>query len=183
MKYGAGLTVEERLARLEQVAGRGENVTTPYYASMYVANSGAPTHTSSGNWQKVGSGGGTATWTAVCDIRPSGVSAQLDLTTNKRIDVRKTGIYRVGWCVSLTAITDGKVNASAVYRSGVEAASASAIVGAAATPVMIGTKMLSLTSGQYLELYAFQQDSASEAYYVALPHYCFVEMEYIGPAA
>lgn len=204
--HKAGLSVEQRLQALEQgamgVPGPGVvdgsipaalasahgNVTwtertTPYYAAMYAANSGAPTHTSSGGWQKVGSGGGTLTWTSAFDIRPSGVSAQVDTATNKRIDIRKTGVYRIAWSVAFTSITDAKVCYSAVYRDGSQLVASSSLNGVAGPPILHGQYMVSLTSGSYLELYANQNDSASEAYDVSNNSRNYLSIEYIGPAS
>lgn len=154
-----------------------------YVASMYAANSGAPTHTSSGGWQKVGSGGGTLTWTSEIDKRPSGVSAQVDTATNKRIDIRKTGLYRVGYSVGFSALADGKTFSPAVYKNGALIIEHNQRVGSAGTPISNGSRIVSLTSGDYLELYAWQDDSASEAYYVANSSDTFLQAEYLGPAS
>jgi len=153
-----------------------------YIASMYAANSGSPTHTSSGGWQKVGSGGGTLTWTSEIDKRPSGVSAQVDTATNKRIDIRKTGLYRVGWSVAFDAMTDGKIVASAVYKNGSGVAQARVNNGASTGAETSGSKILSLTSGDYLELYGYQNDSVSEAYNVGASYANYLQAEYLGPA-
>lgn len=154
-----------------------------YVASMLVANSGSPTHTSNGGWQKVGSGGGTVTWTNDIDKRPSGVSAQVDTSTNKRIDIRKTGLYRVNWSVCFTSIADAKLVASGVYKNGSIITQASDVQGAASQAICNGTQILSLTSGDYLELYAYQADSASEAYYTGSPTLNFIQIEYLGAAS
>jgi hypothetical protein len=204
--HKAGLSLEDRVKALEQgAAGRpGPGVvdgsllvadaastgrakwserTTPYYAAMYLANSGSPTHTTSGTEQKVGSGGGTATWTASHDIRPTGVSAQVDTATNKRIDIRKTGVYLVTASVGFSAISDAKAVSVAVYTNGTRIALAAGAVGALVTPVVPLVFPGSFTSGDYLELYANQNDSASETYFTGLATACMLSIQYVGPAS
>src|SRR5207253_10047048 len=70
------------------------------YTTLF-RSSGSPTHSSSANWQKVGSGGGTLTWVSAFDRRPDGISAQVDIATNKRIDIRKDGVWMLSWRASL----------------------------------------------------------------------------------
>ena len=154
-----------------------------YVASMYAANSGSPTHTNNGDWQKVGSGGGTLTWISEIDKRPSGVSAQVDTSTNKRIDIRKTGLYRVNFSVLFSTITSKKLVYASVYKNGTQAAVAISIPGGTDAVQALGTRILSLAAGDYLELWAYQNDSASEAYQVAQSYYVFLQAEYLGPAS
>lgn len=154
----------------------------PYMASMYVANSGAPTHTSNGGWQKVGSGGGTVTWTSEYDKRPPGASAQVDTATNKRIDIRKTGVYIVTAAVELSSISAAKLVAVAAYKNGAAALQSRITTGAAFPSGAHLSAPLVLTSGDYLELYAYQNDSASEAYDTAVASYNRLTVTYLGPS-
>lgn len=178
---GGGLSLEQRVAALEQGAA---SKTRPilYYASMYVANSGAPTHTSSGGWQKVGSGGGTVTWTSEFDVRPAGVSAQVDTATNKRIDIRQSGIYLVSAMVMFSSISDAKTSGVAIRVNGSEYAQGFYGNGKADLAAPHVTIPLSLTSGQYVELFAYQEDSASEAYLVSGTFRNRLSVMYIGPS-
>jgi len=153
-----------------------------FAASMYLANSGAPTHTSASAWQKVGSGGGTATWVSEFDVRPSGVSAQVDTTTNKRIDIRATGVYLVTASVAfasiaagaLIGVSYGKNNATAPYIAG-------PMGGTNECAIQI-TDVVTLTAGDYVQLLAYQTDSASEAYTVAAGRSCRIAVQYIAAA-
>lgn len=178
----AGLDVPRRVAALEQGAGH-RLAPSVYCAAMRVANSGAPTHTSSGGWQKVGSGGGTATWSSSWDNRPTGVSAQVDTATNKRIDIQREGIYLVTAAVGFTALTDAKLFGVAIYVDGAVAAQEQRYTAAAGTYITRISEYIRLTAGQYLELYAYQNDSASEAYLVTNEYYCRLSMALIGPPA
>jgi len=180
--FGSYLTTASAAATYLTIAAAADLPGT-YVASMYAANSGSPTHTSASEWQKVGSGGGTLTWTSEIDKRPSGVSAQVDTSTNKRIDIRKTGLYQVSWSVQFSSIKDAKRYASAVYKNGTQATQAIATSGVATTVSAVGSRVLSLTSGDYLELYAFQSDSSIEAYEVTGgPSAIYVQAAYLGAA-
>lgn len=156
-----------------------------YVAHMYAAASGSPTHTNNGGWQKVGSGGGTLTWTSEFDKRPSGVSAQVDTATNKRIDIRKTGLYRIDGGVYFNTISDGKIVGIQIRKNGSATPVAQALLN---TGVASGdltprvSQLVSLASGDYLELWAFQNDSVSEAYVVGTMNNVFLTAEYLGPA-
>jgi hypothetical protein len=143
----AGPTLEERIAALEQgaLARPGPNVPLgstissdtsqaggvgwvpaagSYVASMYAANSGSPTQTLNGDYQKLGSGGGTLTWVSEIDKRPAGVSAQVDTATNKRLDVRASGLYDVKWSVIFATFSDGRASGAAIYKNGTQVAQA-----------------------------------------------------------
>jgi hypothetical protein len=204
--HKAGLSLEDRVKALEQgAAGRpgpgvvdGSVLTADaaatgrskwqetagtYIASMYLANSGSPTNTGAGAWQAVADGGGTDTWNSYIDKRPSGVSAQVDTATNKRIDIRKTGLYRVNCAVAFTSIADGKLVAVSPGLNGATTLYATAHTGFTNDVTVRYTQILSLTSGDYLKLLALHTDSASEAYNTAQGMSgCFIEAEYIGPA-
>lgn len=152
-----------------------------YMTKMYIANSGSPTHTSNGGWQKVGGGGGTGTWTAEYDRRPPGVSAQADTSTNKRIDIRKTGVYRISFAASF-GLSAGKTMYGAVYKNGSQLAAAGHGPSSAITAIGALTFDALLTSGDYLELYAFQTESAALAYDTSVASRNFLAIEYLGPA-
>lgn len=160
-----------------------DDIAGSYSAAVYLANSGAPTHTSNAGWQKVADGGGTDTWTSAWDVRPSGVSAQVDTATNKRIDIRKTGLYLVTASVRFSAISADKTVGVGVYVSGVQTIIEARTTSVAATPNVRVSEVMSLSSGGYLELYAYQSDSASEAYDVSLTHNNRLSATYIGPAS
>lgn len=176
-----GLTLEQRVAALEQGAAAKERPIL-YYAKMYAANSGSPTHTNNGGAQKVGSGGGTLTWTSDFDIRPSGVAAQVDTSTNKRLDVRKTGVYLVQGAVYFTSLTDGKTAAVNIYVNGTgNLIFEHKIIGATSDTYVSASRLYKLNSGDYLELYAYQNDSVSEAYFPGTK-LIYLSMLYVGPA-
>lgn len=156
-----------------------------YTAAMYLANSGAPTNTSNGAYQAVAAGGGTDTWVAEADIRPSGVTAQCDTTTNTaKLTCRKDGLYQINAHVNFSTIAADKVSALGVWKNGAQWASASDSVGSGgASGSAIGFSTVApLVAGDTLELYAFQNDSASEAYQTALSEGNKISMTYIGPA-
>jgi len=155
--------------------------TTGFMASMFLANSGAPTHTASGSTQKVGSGGGTSTWTGDYDTRPLGTPAQVD-TTNKRLNVRKAGVYRVTARIQFSSLTTppiavvilvNGVAAGVIYEQAAVATSA---------PTAIDTQCLVLAAGDYVELGAYQQESASEPYNISARYCNAIQMEYLGPS-
>lgn len=154
-----------------------------FAASMYAANSGAPTHTNNGGYQKVGSGGGTLTWTSEFDVRPSGYAAQVDTATNKRIDIKYSGLYQISWGGAFTAITDGKIMDWSVYKNGAQLFGMGLTNGVAATPGVKVSRVAALSSGDYLELYAYQNDSASEAYYTPSQYSPYLQVFYLGPSS
>jgi hypothetical protein len=177
----AGLDVPRRVAALEQGAGH-KLAPSIYCASMYLANSGAPTHTSSGNFQKVADGGGTDTWTADYDYRPTDISAQVDTATNKRIDIRRSGLYLVTASIRFSAVTTGRIGCQ-VFVSGAATLTDLRTNGAAAGTTASVSQAIKLDSGQYVELYAFQEESASEAYHITSPYGCRLSVTLIGPPA
>jgi hypothetical protein len=177
----AGLDVPRRVAALEQGAGP-KLAPSVYCAAMYLANSGAPTHTSSGNWQKVADGGGTDTWTAEYDYRPTGITAQVDTATNKRIDIQRSWLYLVTASIRFSAITSGRVGCQ-VYVSGAGGPLDLRDNGAAANITASVSTPISLAAGAYLELYAYQEESASEAYHVSSAYGCRLTATLIGPPA
>lgn len=151
-----------------------------------ISLSAAGNHTSSGSFQKVPSGGGT--WSSTYDVRPDGASAQTDVTTNKRIDIRRAGLYLVQGNVTFTAIgTSTSVTAGAIYvnGSGVQRATGYAwTTSGARSHYMSGTGGLAV--GDYVELFAFQNESASEAYaYDGLStwlHDTYLSVQWLGPS-
>lgn len=181
--HRAGRSLEQRVAALEQVtplvvAG------TMYAAAMYAADSGSPTHDSSGAWQKVGAGGGTLTWASAFDTRPAGTSAQIDAATNKRIDIRKDGLYLVTGSIRFDTIADGKIIGTSIYIGGAAGPTqvnpaAGAAGGAPSARVQ---DVVSLASGNYLELYAYQDDSGSEAYRTSTQYTIRLSAVYLRPA-
>lgn len=142
-----------------------------YCASVYLANSGAPTHTSSGNWQKVSGGGGTDSWTSEYDIRPAGVGAQVTTTTDAaKITIQKAGVYMVTASVAFAAISDAKAVGAGVGKNGSTTPSIANF-----HTMGVGTEFdatvsapMPLVVGDTLELLAWQNDSASEAYTMTL---------------
>lgn len=156
----------------------------PYYAGMYLSAGDAATHSNSGNFQKVGGGADAGTWVALCDIRPSGVSAQVDTATNKRIDIRQTGIYAVTWSVCFAATTTGQLTAGSVYVDGVEAYRAGAPNAALTGNTLYhrGSVMVSLTSGNYLELFGYQVSGGAKSYGLG-SGVTFLSVQYLGAAS
>lgn len=182
--HKAGASLEGRLRALEQGAAPRTTAAGSYAAGMHLANSGSPTHTSSGSYQKVGSGGGTATWVSDFDKRPSGVSAQVDTATNKRIDIRNTGLYWVAGRVGFNSITAAKTTGVSVHKNGADIGFNNYVsTGATSSLVVNASGILSLTAGDYLELFAIQDDSASEAYITSVPEICSMQISYLGPAS
>jgi hypothetical protein len=150
---------------------------------MYAANSGAPTHTSDGGTQKVGSGGGTLTWVSEFDVRPGGYAAQVDTTTNKRIDIKYDGLYWVRGSVGWTSLADGTICAVYVYKNGAACSEHTGALGFASGYYLHTEKVVSLAAGNYLELYANQNDTASEAYAVSSSHITYLQAIYLGPSS
>lgn len=155
----------------------------PWKARMSL--SAAFSHDSSGNRQKVGKT--TGSWAATYDVRPNGASAQVDTSTNRRIDIRRAGLYLIQANVSFTGIgTSTTLTAGYVYMNGVARMVAT---GYAWTTAGIRTHYMSgsggLSVGDYLELYAFQDESASEAYsYDGLGttlHNTYLSVQWLGP--
>lgn len=156
----------------------------PWSAAMYVANSGSPTHNSAGNAQKVGAGGGTVTWTSSFDVRPNGVSAQVDTATNKRIDIRRTGVYLVEGVITFGAIADAKPYGVSIYQNGAEVGLRDdRTSGVANIATSRCSALVSLTTGDYLELYAYHNDGATEAYSTTYAHYNGLKTTFVGPAS
>ena len=181
VNHAAALDVPRRVAALEQGAGH-RLAPSSYAAAIYVANSGSPTHNSSGSFQKVSAGGGTATYTAAYDYYPTGGTAQAD-TTNKRINIQRAGLYLVTACIRFSAITDAKSVGVAVYQTGSARLQQLQSTGATAAIHINVTGLIDCVSGDYLELYAYQNDSASEAYDTAGANYNRLTATLIGPPA
>jgi hypothetical protein len=200
--HKAGLSLEERVKALEQAAlsRPGPGITegsvpvtdfagvgnvqwletgATYAAGIYLANSGSPTHTSSANWQKVGSGGGSATWTAWADLRPSGVSSQVD-TANGILTIRRSGIYVVIGAASFSSISDAKIVAAGMYLNGSRRLSPTITTGVTSPPRIYFSGMFNFAQGDDIELYAYQNDSASEAYDTVGLDFNFLRMVWIG---
>lgn len=156
----------------------GGSIAERYAAGMSVANSGAPTHTSNGGYQKVGSGGGTVTWTSLFDVRPPGVAAQLDLATNKRIDIKYPGIYKLIGRVSILLGTTTSTCNAAVYVNGSNVGTINgkpqAVAGPTNTVEVNG--LYPLVPGDYVELFGYQNESASEGYTVSSSFNNFLEI-------
>lgn len=176
---GGGLSLEQRVAALEQGAA---SKTRPilYYAAMYLST--ATTHTSSGNWQSVGSVSGA--FTTLWDVRPAGVSAQVDLA-NYRIYARKTGLYlvtgKITWASIGTdkrVITGIRVNNSSLADYKDEQTASTSDFAAGITSVVY------LADGNYIRLDGWQNDSASEAIPVSagVDYWTRLSMTYIGPS-
>lgn len=159
-------SLEQRVAALEQGAAN-RNRPILFYASMYVANSGAPTNTSDGGWQKVGSGGGTATFVAECDVRPHDAAAQVDVAA-KVLTIRQSGMYLVMAKVTFAALTNTSDSRCGVYVNGAlieqEGLTSNDTGGVVARGM---ASLMELNDGDDLELYGWQDDTASEAYDVS----------------
>lgn len=180
---GGGLSLEQRVAALEQGAA---SKTRPilYYARMYL--SGGATHTSGGgNHQTCNAGSGTATWVSDWDVRPAGVSAQVDTTNDAgKIYIRKTGIYsvqsRVQWGTmaatcwpSVSLFKNGSLLTSTHIDSGTG--------GATYGPIINAVDHVSLADGDYLELGGWQNSGGNVAYTTGGAQ-CRFSVFYIGPS-
>jgi hypothetical protein len=155
-----------------------------YSAAMYLNNSGSPTHSLTGTWQDVDSGGGTDAWTSVCDVRPSGVSAQVDTTSGSAdITIRKTGMYLVVGTVRFDSLADGIVYGAAVYVNGSAGPLDVRSAGAASVPHAKATELMSLTEGDVLSLYAYQGSGGAEAYHTADAYSNRLSAVYCGPSS
>lgn len=180
-----GLTLEQRVAALEQGAAAKERPIL-YYAGLYLDIAGAPTHNSSGAWQNVADGGGTDAWTAICDIRPSGVSAHLDTDANDgTITIRKTGVYSISYSTGFAYQAD-----QAVIGAGIQINSGDPTKLAAATRIsgagicrIYRHQFETLTSGDVLSLSAFQASGGASAYTSGATRDNYMAIAYIGPSA
>jgi hypothetical protein len=149
---------------------------------MYLANVGGPTHNVSG-WQMVADGGGADGWSTICDVRPAGVSAQVDTATNKRIDIRKTGVYDVEASVGWTSVTSGTLIAVSPGVNGVTAPYMAIVAASSSEHTIQWRGMLSLTSGDYLKLIAYLADATARTYITAAAQNIRLTCRYIGPAS
>lgn len=180
-----GLTIEQRVAALEQGAAAKERPIL-YYAALYLDNASSPTHNSSGSWQNVADGGGTDAWTAICDIRPSGVSAHLDTDANDgTITVRKSGIYSISYSVGFLSIADqGTIGAGIQINSGDPSKLAAATrVSGTGVAHIYRHQFESLTSGDVLSLSAFQASGGSASYSSGNTRDNYMGIMLIGPSA
>lgn len=152
-----------------------------YSAKVYLANSGAPTQNSISASQRLGSGGGTATWTTEFDIRPAGVSAQI--TASGGITIRKTGLYFVDGTVTLANVNSGLIAFCSIRKNGTIIKNGWLRPGSAGEVGENMSALVSLTSGEELSLYCYQQESASEAYAVSASYNNAISAKYVGPAS
>lgn len=178
----AGLDVPRRVAALEQGAGH-RLAPSVYCASMYIANSGTPNHSNPGGYQKVGGGSSAGTWTSEYDYRPTGVGAQVDTATNKRIDIRRAGLYIVTASISLASVADAKILNVAVYKGGAAVLYDQRTTGGSATAIVSVSAPLLLVAGDYLELYAFNGDSVNRNYGITAATMNRLTATLIGPPA
>lgn len=168
-------TLNTRVTELERKASN-----CPFYAAMYVQNSGTPTHTSSGAFQKVGSGGGTTTWVSSYDVSPPGFAAQVDTTTNKRLDVVKTGLYEVQAFVFFTQIASTFAYGAQIVVNGSEIQRDIRAPGATVGAVSHVSVPVYLAQGDYVELFAFQNETANEGYNVSNAYFNRLAISWIG---
>lgn len=158
-----------------------------YIASVYLANSGSPTNSTSGAWQDVAAGGGTDSWTSEYDIRPAGATAQVTTTTDAaKLTCQKAGVYMVTASVQFNSI------GTAAKTLGVSASLNSTTVPALADvrgAGVLGSLALSvcgpmvLIVGDVLRLLSFQDDAASSAYNTTVTSRNRLTMSYIGPSS
>lgn len=180
-----GLTLEQRVAALEQGAAAKERPIL-YYAGLYLDNAGAPTHNSSGAWQNVADGGGTDAWTAICDIRPSGVSAHLDTDANDgTITVRKSGIYSISYSVGFLSVADQVTIGAGVQINSGDPTKLAAVVRTSGSGVarIYRHQFETLTSGDVLSFSAFQNSGGNLSYSSGSTRDNYMAFAYIGPSA
>lgn len=155
---------------------------TSHYASMYVANSGAPTNTGNGAWQKVGSGGGTATYVGEWDVYPSGVAGQVDVP-GKALEIRTAGVYLITATVAFSALGDATYHGVGVWKEGAQVLQSFGVTGGSNANVVTVTAPVACSAGDTLELYAITNDSASEAYLVGSSFNNRLAFQYLGPTS
>lgn len=155
---------------------------SPLMAAIYLANSGAPTHNSSGAIQHLGAGGGTDTWTSAYDVRPPGLAAQCDTTTGTaKLTCRVAGLYRINGNVYFTSITAAKVIGAYLYVNGADVGMLRLrTTGAASAHSVPVNGDVVLAAGDYVDLRAYQNDSASEAYETSFQHHNRLSWVYLG---
>jgi hypothetical protein len=154
-------------------------------AGMYADTGGSPTHNNSGNWQKVGSGGGTLTWLASYDLRPNNVAAQVDLSTNKRLDVRVDGRYQIFHQAYLGGVPNDKTVGSGIAINGTryEATNWPHASDGAVTDMAVNGEpgFHNLTNTNYVELQAYQNSGGNLTYVVAAAWATRIIMKRLGP--
>jgi hypothetical protein len=150
-----------------------------YYAGMYLSG-GAPRHSAMTAHQTINAGYGSATWAANFDVRPAGVSAQVDTTTDAGgFRVRKTGIYLITWRIQFSALAVAQWPGCSLFIDGAFGYS-NHIPGPGPynAPIVTETEFVPLTNGNFVELGAWQNDSGDEAYTSG-----WMRMMYIGPSS
>lgn len=158
--------------------------TENFYATMYAANSGAPTHNASGGFQKVGAGGGVLTWASDADVYP-GVSPQVNIATGV-ITIRQDGLYEVFGSILITSITPGKLVGVDVRKNGAAFLRNVNTNGRSAgnmSGISNVSQIVKLLNTDTLELFCFQDDAASEAYDVTVPVNNRLSIRHVGPFA
>ena len=152
-------------------------------ALMFLANSGAPTHNSTNNWQFVHAGGGTDTWTSALDVRPNGVAAQVDTATNKRLDIKVDGIYIVHMGIYFTALVDAVTYGVALGLNGSRYNSKHMVKapgGASDCPLDLSA-MHNVVAGNSFGLMAYQASGGNEEYLVSEAWANYISMVRQGP--
>lgn len=116
----------------------------------------AASHTSAGGWQKV-----------PIDTTDFDSIAGWD-SVNKRYVIKESGYYDIFGLATLASIADTKFIQAGIYLNGsildYGTASTNGLAGASGS---LAVSMEYLQKDQYVELYAYQNDSASEAYSVS----------------
>lgn len=164
-----------------QVDAEWTDRCSSYYVSMYLASSGAPTHSTAGQWKKVADGG-TPAWTVNYDIRPNGVAALAD-TTNKRINIPKSGVWFVTASVYFANIAAGKIIALRTTVNGTATGEYDErSVSFAHSPAIRIAVPIVIAAGSYLEMEAYQNDTNGELYVASIPANKLTAM-YIGPSS
>lgn len=170
--------VQGRLKRLSS-----DPINYRYCANIHLTSATVPTHSATG-YQKVGEGGVAGTWGSSFDIRPSGIAAQVDTSTNKRLDIKQSGIYQVNAGIYFGAsVTSGVLTACDVYKNGTIIAEDvdEATSGGYTSPKV--SQILSLVVGDYLELWAYRNSAGSSTYSTSLITQNYLEFFYLGPAS
>jgi hypothetical protein len=117
--------------------------------------SAALTHTSSGSYQKVP--------LDAVDFDTSGAWSSV----NGRIDILESGQYSVDGSINIATISDTAAVQCAIYINGVvQAFGTFSASGVTTVQVSQCSSIFDLNKGDYVELFGFQNDSASEAYNV-----------------
>ncbi len=168
-----------RVSRLETTT-RGKR----WSAALYLDTAGAPTHTAAG-YQQVGFGGGAGTLTVDYDVSPEDYP-MIPTVANGRIYAPRRGRYLVIGASYFANLALGSLYGTNLRISLGGAAAISCAIqfsyssgSACLTNASVETIM---DEDDYVELWAYQNDTLAELYGAALPYGNRLSLSYVGPA-